>query len=178
MNDSYRLTVLKRLCEHVEQTQIDPDDSSITLPTYRGRMIFGDDESLPMVSIIESTKPDTGNYAGTNGEDRSTFWPLIIQGWARNDTDNPSDPAYQLMAAVEAQLYKIIEIDNHGDPVNSQAYLLGNGGQGRTHLIASLRYGPGVVSPPREQVSSQAFFFLPVWVQLVEKMGQPYFVNA
>lgn len=178
MADSYRLTVMKRLCDHLGQiTVANGFEFDLEGAIYRGRMAFGDSDRLPMLSIVEAQQPGVGLDVGTHNSERRTDWPLIVQGWVKNDKENPSDPAYQLMAAVETQLYKIIETDkNTGDGKYPELYLLGSGGQRGKYLIADLRYGPGVVSPPRDQVSTQAFFFMPVIIRLAEKVGQPYFL--
>jgi hypothetical protein len=68
----------------------------------RGRLHIGDDEPLPMVSLVEppmsieptSTKKQADNTA-RHGE-----WDILIQGWARDDPLNPTDAAYQLEAEV------------------------------------------------------------------------------
>lgn len=178
VREPYRLVILKRLCAHLEEITVangfdfDLDDS-----VFRGRMEFGAETPVPMLSIVESTKPDSGEYVGNVDKERKVAWPLFVQGWVKNDQKNPSDPAYWLMAAVEHQLGKLIALNNKGDPLYPEIYLLGAGDgiKARKNLIVGLEYGPGVVSPPRDQVSSQAFFFLPIWITFVEKLGQPYF---
>ena len=181
MADSYRLTVQKRLAELLGDIVpvLGKHDFTLAGAVFRGRAQFGDGDPLPMLSLLEPPRPsDASAYAGTNRDTRSERWPLILQGWVRNDLANPSDGAYDLMAAVELQLGKVKLTDRYGDPIDANWYMLGPGdalvGGARNRLISSFEFGPGVVSPPREQVSTQAFFFMPIWIGLAETAGQPY----
>lgn len=177
-DQSYRFTVLQRLTALLQATigVLDAAGNPVDMgdKVFRGRMNFGDSDPLPCVSIIEATRPEHGFSAGTNDEVRAGRWPLIIQGWVKNDPVNPTDPAYGLAAAIEQQLGRVIATDRQGEPLYPDDYMLGPGDDARDRLIVKLGFGQGVVSPPREQVSTNAFFFLPVWVELAEKIGQPY----
>lgn len=175
MAESYRLAVLKRLTALLQQiTPANGFDYDLSAAAFRGRTIFGDSDPLPCVSILEQTRPDIGVYAGVNDDTRKERWPLVVQGWVTNDTANPTDPAYGLMAAVQLQLGKINATDKQGDPAYPEHYMLGPGDGDRNKMIVNIGFGPGVVSPPREQVSSQAFFWMPLWIELAERTGQPY----
>jgi hypothetical protein len=176
MADSYRLTVLKRLGDLLSQITIaNGFEYDLSAAVHRGRTTFGDSDPLPMLSLIEATQAGEGVYAAENNTLRKGDWPLILQGWVDNDLLNPTDPAYGLMAAVEVQLAKVIEVDRAtGDPKWPEFYLLGTGDSWRSNLITSISFGPGIVSGPREQMSSNAFFYMPITVGLAEKLGQPY----
>jgi hypothetical protein len=114
--ESYRLHVLKKLCDHL--SGITPEngyDYDLSCSVYRGRMEFGDNDSVPLLSIIEATTPNPGQYVGFNAaQSRSLEWPLFIQGWLDNDQDNPGDPAYGLMAAVEKRLGELFAVGKNG----------------------------------------------------------------
>lgn len=177
MPDSIRLVVLKRLTNLLKD--ITPEngfDYDLSKSVFRGRTLFGESDPKVMVTILEATRPDPGQYAGYNDEMRSASWPLIVQGFCVNDLQNPSDAAYNMMAAVETQLGKITkELPSGQGAEFPDQYMLGQGVKVDSRLIANLTFGPGIVSPPREQVSPQAFFFLPVWIKLAGSPGQPYF---
>jgi len=174
---SYRLEVLHRLRTLLRGITLDAGfDHDLSENVFCGRALFGDSDPIPMVSILESTKVDGGVAAGYNDEMRKGLWPLIVQGWVENDLINPTDPAYNLMADVEAMLGRVLTASaNTGNPTYPEAYMLGTGNSGKGYLIAGISFGPGVVSPPREQISTNAFFFLPVYITLAEKLGQPYY---
>src|SRR5690606_31751898 len=111
---------------------------------FRGRSLVGADDPVPLVTLVESLRPEPGRAAGHLDEIRRDVWPLIVQGWVDDDTDHPTDPAYQLMAAVEKRLWEVAEQNERGLAVHPDIYLLGD------RLIANLSFGPGVVVPPRD----------------------------
>lgn len=173
MADSKRLDVLKRLTTHLKgitpangytaaQWGLDYDLSS---SVFRGRAVFGEGDPIPLVSILESPRSDPGVFAGDGNYQRKEDWSLLIQGWATDDADNPTDPAYGLMDVVEHRLLRLIEVsDQTGDEVYRGEYLL-------NRTVADIKVLPGVVRPPMEQVSSKAFFYLPVRLTLVRGNG-------
>lgn len=174
MEDSYRLRVLKALTAHLKQiVHVEPDPGNniegvdfagfdLSNAVFRGRSVYGEEAPKTMISILEAPRPDVGATAGTNGEARHESWALLVQGWCPDDSENPTDNLYQMMQVVEIQLQKIIATDAmSGQPKHPSAYLLGK-------LISGLTFGPGVVRPPTEGVSSRAFFYLPVRVGLVK----------
>jgi len=160
MADSYRLTVLKRLTSHLEGINRQLGyDYELVGSVKRGRLVFGEDDPLPLVSILESTRSDPGTYAGES--DRSEWWALMIQGWVPDDVDNPTDPAYGLMDAVEKHLERLTKVNStSGFEVYPDEYMLGRS-------IAGFQVQPGIVRPPMEGVSSKAFFYLPIRIKLV-----------
>jgi len=161
MSVSTRLEVLKRLTNFLKTITVANGYShDLSTSVFRGRAVFGTDDPVPLVSILESPRSDIGQFAGEN--ERKESWGLLIQGWAYDDIDNPTDPAYELMADVEAHLDRLTACS----PINGQElypddYLLGR-------TIANMRVSSGVVRPPMEGVSSKAFFYLPVSLTLVK----------
>jgi hypothetical protein len=162
--ESNRLDVLKALTSHLQGIasangyEIDLSDA-----IRRGRTLFGEGDPIPLVSILESPRSDPGRFAGENFAERSEKWSLLIQGWVVDDPSNPTDPAYILMATVEHRLARIIAVNRStGEPAFPDEYMLGR-------KVAEFTVMPGVVRPPMEQVSSKAFFYLPVQVALVRE---------
>ena len=169
MANSYRLDVLKRLTVHLKgitpangyEYDLSPDSAFPSGKVFRGRVLFGVNDPVPLVSILEAPRPDQGKFAGENGYQRSESWPLLVQGWAADDEENPTDPAYALMDAVENRLSRLIAQDaTSGAEIYPDEYLLGR-------TIGSLVVLPGVVRPPMAEMSSKAFFYLPILVGLV-----------
>lgn len=174
---SYRLHVLQKLTEHLKGiTPANGYAYDLSSAVYRGKALFSGAEALPMVSILESPRPDHTLLAGEEGKMRSEKWHLLLQGWVADDILNPTDPAYDLVAAVEKRLgeLKLFKTNNSGLPADPAIYMLGPGANGRGTLITCLEFGPPVVRPPTEQVSSKAFFYLPVYVGLAVDSTQPY----
>lgn len=175
-NIPQRLAVLQKLTTLLNGITSHPDAPAnyvfdVEDHVYRGIATYSGDEEqwpLPMLSILESPRPDIGVYAGAEGSDREEKWVLLLQGWAKDDVKNPTDPAYWLMAAVEERLARVIQTKpEDGLPVYPDDYLLGR-------LIDDFKFGPGVVRPPTEGLSSKAFFYLPLRVGLATTAGQPY----
>lgn len=167
----FRLAVLKALTALLEQTtgtDVDGLPHNLVGQVFRGRTEFGDETVLPALSILEAPNPDIGNFAG-NGEAMRDNWVLLIQGWAKDDKMNPSDPAYYLAAATVAQLGKIVATkeDGSGRPADKVAYQLGG-------LIDTLQVGPYVVRPLDNKASSRAFFYLPIRIGLAQTIAEPY----
>ena len=159
---SNRLDVLQRLTAHLQG--ITPGNGyvyDLANSVYRGRTVFSSGDPVPLLSILESPRSDQGVFGGDGGEARIENWSLMIQGWATDDIENPTDSVYPLLASVEHRLNRLLQISQkNGCPVYPDEYLLGRS-------IAGLALRPPVVRPPMENVSSKAFFYLPVQVVLV-----------
>jgi hypothetical protein len=135
---------------------------------FRGRVIFGADDPIPMLSILEAPRPGITTEANDTSFVRLTSWELLVQGWAPDDKQNPLDPVYPLKASVERQLARCLKTrDADGRGQYPAEYMLGG-------LISSMRLGPGVCRPPDAQVSSKAFFWLPLTVQYKEDLSAPF----
>lgn len=165
MADSKQLDVLKHLTAHLEGiTPANGYAHDLRGRVFRGRAVFGESDPVPMISILEAPRPNDGAPAGEEWLVRQEDWVLLLQGWAEDDRKNPSDPVYQIKAEVELRLSEIVKTKN-GVGV-SPAFRLG----GR---ITSLSIGPGLVRPA-DQISSRAYFLLPLVVGFTSDVGQPF----
>lgn len=164
MADSKRLVALKRLTEHLV--------SETAVPTYRGRLKFGDKDPIPMLSILEDPDPDrfprrAGGDDGVRSPMQLETWHLLVQGWAEDDPENPTDPAHELLARVKMALAKINQGHGPFGEPPSDSYNLGG-------IIAGITMEPGTVRPPMEQPSERAFFWLRIALQFVEDVNDPF----
>lgn len=158
---SYRLEVLQRLTALLKGITVANGYShDLDVNVFRGRTVFGAEDPIPLVSILESPRSDVGSYAGEN--ERKDGWGLLIQGWTKDDLENPTDPAYELMDEVERHLERVSACS----PINGVELYPGDYLLNRT--IVNIKVHPGVVRPPMEGVSSKAFFYLPVTLTLVK----------
>lgn len=175
MEDPKRLRLLKALTGHLK-SEITPANGyqhDLSEAVFRGKLLFDDSDPLPCVSVLESPDPDRAPaFAGAqdrvNAPNSAEDWMLLIQGWAKDDKLNPTDPAYRLMADVRLALAKILQ----GDEMMSgrqahPSYMLGG-------LIEGMTMEPGVARPPQEGVSSRAFFWMRVRLKFVEDQNNPY----
>lgn len=175
MPDSRQLDILKRLTTHLQGITFDNGyDFDMASSVFRGRIVYGDDDPVPMISIVEHLSADiTVDIAGENKVERSETWVLLIQGWLNHKPDNPTDDAYQLKAAVEKRLGECIKMDPRtGNPAFPDSYFLGL----RKGIITGLTIGPGIVSValPPQVASAKAFFYLPLGIGLAMDVSDPF----
>jgi hypothetical protein len=175
--DSKRLAVLKALTTHLETEVAIANGYQYDLAghVFRGRLYFAAEESVPQISIIEALNPDrdprrAGHDDGVQPPQHNENWVLLVQGWDKDDKLNPTDPAHGLMADVKKALAKLVTGPNPMTGLGGHAaYRLGG-------LINGLELEPGTVRPP-EEISSRAFFYIRVIVNLADKIADPYDVS-
>lgn len=175
MADSKQLVILKAITAHLEgMTYLGGYGFDMAGRVFRGRAIYGDEMPLPCLSILEAPRPDeTPQPFGHERVRRLEDWVLLVQGWVEDDKANPTDPAYEFKAHVEARLSEIIAQDGNGKPTHPATYRLGLGQSGKS-LIAGATIGPGVVSPPRQNISAKAFFYLPLVLKAAYNPAAPF----
>jgi hypothetical protein len=130
---------------------------------FRGRELFGEDDPLPMLSILEAVDEQDQNLSPRGGVESSGIWPLLIQGFVEDDMENPTDPAHHLMAEVK----KCLTVERR-KAINMRVGIFDMGG-----VVDSLNFGGGVVRPP-DGISGKAYFWLRLDLGLVEDLTQPY----
>lgn len=170
-----QLLIMRRLTAHLEQISATfypdfgfPEDFNLAGAVYRGRTTLGPSDTYPALSILEAPNPKNGNPSGEGNKKRAEDWVLLVQGFVKDDAENPTDPAYELKAIVEFHLARLVAINERtGDPLFPDEYLLGK-------LITGLTIGQGVVRPPEVNVSPKAFFYIPLTVKLVTDPTKPY----
>lgn len=181
MNDPKQLAVLKKLTtllEGINPTNVDPkwalngeapQNYTIDLrgKVFRGKTEFGQEVALPAFSLLEALVPLPANAVG-DGRLKRGDWQLLLQGFAENDMANPADPAYYLKAAAELRLSRVIaQREQSSQALFPDDFMLGN-------MITGLIIGQGVVRPPDKNVSTTAFFYIPLVVEMVTNTGNPY----
>tara|TARA_Y100000593_G_scaffold83521_2_gene157511 strand:- start:15057 stop:15575 length:519 start_codon:yes stop_codon:yes gene_type:complete len=167
LDNPLRLETQKRLTAILETVSFDYDGTTYDLDgdVHRGRLYYGDETPVPSISILEvpipldQLPPPDGSVASSGG------YELMIQGWAPDDRDNPTDPAHFFMAEVKKAL-AIERKKAHWD--RPEDGILGLG-----RRVDNLYIGAGVVRPP-DEVSSKAYFWLTITLELVEDLEEPY----
>jgi len=159
-----QLRIIKKLCNHLELTS-----GYEGIVVWRGKSVVSAKDIENCLSILEAPRPLVGLPAGVNGVRRLETLTLLLQGWPKDDKENPSDPAYDLKAACEQWLSRIIEVDDQtGLPTYKDIYMLGGD-------ISALTIGQGLVRPPSEEGASRlAMFFLPLIVEMTTDVRNPY----
>lgn len=164
MPDSRQLRILKKMTAHLIDTP-----GYAPLKIVRGQGMISSLEAIDILSILEAPRPIPGDAVGQAGVVRNESWTLLIQGWPLDDKQNPSDPAYAMKAAIEARLAEVIIEPSNGAIRKDALYRFGGD-------IISMTIGQGVVRPPTkdETASRLAMFYLPVVIELVTDVSNPY----
>jgi hypothetical protein len=169
--DHPRLAILKAFTTHLQGISVAGGfNHDLAAAVFRGRTLFGDNDPEVMVSIMEAPRPDAGAIYAGDGEARLESWNLLVQGWAKQDPQNPVDPLYPLLADVEARLTQIIYTKTDtGEPSYPQFFLLPDA-DGKPQ-ITGLEIQPPVVRPPSSEPVAKACFYLPLRVGLALGVG-------
>ena len=166
MNDPFRLRVLKALTETLEAiSTANGYQHDLNGKVFRGRAVFGNSDPLPMISILEAISPQSeSGMAPTDGQQIEN-WELLIQGFVEDDEQNPTDPAYYLLADVKQCLS---DARSMRDPATQARNILGMGNR-----VSELRFSQGVVRPA-DEVSDKAYFWLTLEIKAVEDHARPF----
>lgn len=136
---------------------------------FRGRAWFGDDDPIPMLSILEDiNEAEEVADPPANTSTSEYDWELKIQGFVDDDPQHPTDPAYRLLADVRRCLAaeRSRKMPNSSQP---DPFGLGKG----KNSISKIKYGAGVVRPA-DDVSSKAYFWLTLVLRIVDSSSEPY----
>lgn len=184
MPDPFRLRVLKALTDALKEItpangyEFDMSDAIVTedgqtgtIPRVtRGKVIFGDNDPLPNIVILEQPQPLDQQPTQTNNPVATGPWDLLIQGFVTNDVHNPLDPAHRLMGEVKAILAKE---KLRTSPINNSPDYLGLGDR-KSNVIVGFSIGPGSVRPADGVTNDTAYFYLTLSLMVTENAVKPY----
>lgn len=166
MADTKRLLLLKSLCNYLLTEIKTANGYNFDLAAaYRGKKNFGKEVKLPAIVVLENFNPDRlpetiGGVVGTKHKYDQIY---LINGWAEGgDVEQEEDSAHLLMGDVKQALGKLLV------PRNQSGFFDG--------LANTLSIEPGVVRPPDEQ-SEKAYFWMRIHLEVVEKVGDPYWIR-
>lgn len=161
----FRLAMMERLSVLLET--IGPGTGYSTAMTgrvFRGRILYGESDPVPMIAIIEPPVP-VDQFRSPIGEDGSSGeWDILIQGFVNDDKKNPTDPAHYLAAQVRMVLA------DHRAARRPDNGMLGTGS--RANMVTDIFIGSPVVRPS-DEISAKAYFWLPVTMSVVEDLSDP-----
>jgi hypothetical protein len=155
-----RLQILRALT--AELGTITPENgyvNDLSGAVFRGRIYYGDNDPLPMISILEPPLPTDPTESPWTGTKQLCKWDLLIQGFVDDDPKNPTDPSYVLLADVRKALAVIRAADGKNLGVGS--------------VIRNFDLGNPVVRPS-DDISARAYFYLPLHLIIAEDLASPY----
>ena len=147
---SQRLDIQKALAAVLSRIDVLAADQ-----VFRGRLLFGDNDPLPRVSILESPKTSIISYPEGDSAQKEE-WELYLQGTVDNNIMNPTDPAHELLVKVKQAL---VGVRTEG----SSDYQLGG-------LVFDIGIDGGICRPPDEH-SPQCYFLLNIKFSFIEELG-------
>lgn len=139
----------------------------LTGKVFRGRARFGANEPLPMLSLLQAPEVKIDDLPAGYGMERKDTVLYVLQGWMDFDPTNPSDGAHLLLAECKRVLASVMDPD-------SPNYMLRSGNPSNRGMIAGLDISMGLVRPPEQGVSDKAYFWLPLKIEFVENLLDPY----
>jgi len=164
--EPFRLSLLKAITANLSEISAD-DDYANTLAgkVFRGRDSFDPDaDPLPLVAILEDGKAEILNQE-TRGGRTITRLGLIIQGFAMDDPENPTDPAHILLGDLQRKLAREKKRAGSAEMPGLPAANDYFGFQGK---VTGIKIGAGVVAPPDGLISTSAICLLPLELSIVE----------
>lgn len=169
MADTKRLLLIKAICAYLAAEVTVANGYNFNLAMVRrDKRNFGKEMKLPGVAVLENFNPDRLPEAigGFVGQKHKYDQVYLLNGWADDSAlqegDSETDPAHRLMGDVKKALGKLIT------PRNQTGFFDG--------LANTLSIEPGVVRPPDEQ-SDKSYFWMRIRLEIVEKVGDPYWIR-
>jgi hypothetical protein len=157
-----RLEVHKRMTEVLKEiTVANGYASDIGDNVFRGRIVFGEETPIPSLAILEVPIPIDQLPSPRSAVVTKGPWELMVQGWVKDDRDNPTDNAHILMADVKKRL------------IQERAKIDEGGIFGLPRNVLEMYIGAGVVRPP-EEISAKAYFWLTITLEFSENLADPY----
>jgi hypothetical protein len=156
----FRLRVLRALTDRL--SSISPATgyvNDLDEAVFRGRIAFGENDPDTMLSILEPPLPPEPIVTPQKGKEQISIWELLIQGFVPDDKEHPTDPAHILLADVR----KMLTVIRGEDPD-----ILG-----QSKRVREITLGSPIVRPP-DEISSSAYFYLPVQLKISEDLSDPY----
>jgi hypothetical protein len=176
MPDPFRLRVMKGICAALKTITVEngyqhdmgdfEDSAGRTVErVFRGRDFFGDNDPLPMLSILEDPRSPEGlNGSTTSGKSQNPF-RVLIQGFTKDDKKNPLDPAYMLSADTIKALVSAKQ---------ASTGILGLNQPLRAPCVMGMSIGQPVHRPGNDEISEHAYFLVGVTLILAEELERPF----
>lgn len=153
-----QLAILDALTGLLEGINPDNDyDYDLRGRVFVGRLIFGNSDPVPVISVVESPRPDPFALSEVQSKlKRLERWELFVQGWAEGeDITQPTRETYLLKGVVEMRLARMAQLKPNASGGLYPEFRLGG-------LVGEAQIGPGSVRPADGRDVSRPFFFIPL----------------
>lgn len=169
MNEKpFRLRVMDALAKGIAE-RVTPENGAtndLSEASFYGRSTYGDNDPLPMSSMIEDPREQETQGTVVAGKGHVVKWRLLVQGFVDDSSDNPTGPAYVLAADIMRGLAEIAKANFDRDDT-----VLGS--RRKVNVIQEIGIGAPIVRPP-DEFSSKAYCWIPLTLDLFETPSAPF----
>jgi hypothetical protein len=163
-DDPFLLRLQKGICDVLATiTTANGYKHDLTGAVFRGRFTYGDDDPLPMVCLIEPPQQENQINPARGATAGAGPYVVMVQGFVDDDKANPTDPAHRLLADVKCAL--ALEIEK----IRGSKTAFGI----RANRLSDVSMDRGIVRPS-DDISSKAYFWLPLRMTVAEKWTDPF----
>ncbi len=160
MADSKRLRVQRAITDQLKTINVaNGYEFDVGDKVYRGRAFFDHADGLPMLSLLQPPRAPDALAPPGDGSLYHGPLELLVQGFAIDDPDNPTDPAERLLADVKKCLGQVLVA------LTKRPY--------EWNEVTALRLGQSVCRPPDNEISSVAYFWLSISLEFTENVLDP-----
>lgn len=168
MTDPFRLQVMRALTDGIAE-KVAPANgctNDLSQASFFGRAVWGDNDPLPLASLIEDPREQTTKSTVVAGKGHLVPWRLLLQGFVDDNPDDPTGPAYVLAAELMRAVAQIAQENFDRD----DSVL---GARRKTNVIQQIGIGAPIVRPP-DEFSSKAYCWIPLTLDLFETPSAPF----
>ncbi|SON54319.1 hypothetical protein HDIA_0778 [Hartmannibacter diazotrophicus] len=172
MTDPFRLRAAKALTAVLQE--ITPDNgyvNDLSASVFRGRSIFGSTDPVTMVSILEPHTEHRDLPTPVAASAMAREWEMLIQGFVKDDPNNPTDPAHTLAAEVCRRL--AIEAGRKAQAPERGFDPLGMNKRDMKNRVEGILIGSPIVRPA-DEISNKAYFWTRLTLKIVEDISDPF----
>lgn len=160
MAESLRKKVKIALSERLKViTSANGYSADVGQNVFRGRTLFGDDDPVPFISILEDPIGEDLEFAPETGKTSQGPYVLMVQGFAKDDKENPTDTADDLLEDIKTVLREVRGEAGHEKRIFQFPQ--------QAPTVLNMEFGGGVVRPS-DELSAKAYCWVRVTFDLMD----------
>lgn len=167
MSDPFRLAVIKYITEGIAAavTPANGCVNDLTGASFYGRSTYGENDPVPMSSLIEDPREQTTVETVVPGGGHKVPWRLLLQGFVEDIHSDPTGPTYVLAAEMMSAVSALaVAAPGSGTVLDSSR---------KVNRVQQIRVGAPIVRPP-DEFSSKAYCLIPLTLDLFETPSAPF----